>query len=86
LPLSLQTVRVPALIGLLLLAGCQRAVEAPAPEIRPVRAVTVAALAADNVVALTGTVQAQNETCRSASMVAWSNAPSTSATTCGPAS
>jgi RND family efflux transporter MFP subunit len=61
LPLSLQTVRVPALIGLLLLAGCQRAVEAPAPEIRPVRAVTVAALAADNVVALTGTVQAQNE-------------------------
>jgi RND family efflux transporter MFP subunit len=57
----LQTVRVPALIGLLLLAGCQRAVEAPAPEIRPVRAVTVAALAADNVVALTGTVQAQNE-------------------------
>lgn len=44
-----------------LLAGCQRAVEAPAPEIRPVRAVTVAQRSPDNSVVLTGTVQAQNE-------------------------
>ena len=44
-----------------LLAGCQRAVEAPAPEIRPVRAVTVAQRSPDNTVALTGNVQAQNE-------------------------
>jgi RND family efflux transporter MFP subunit len=44
-----------------LLAGCQRAVEAPAPEIRPVRTVTVAQRSPDNSVTLTGTVQAQNE-------------------------
>ena len=44
-----------------LLASCQRAVEAPAPEIRPVRAITVAQRAPDNSVMLTGTVQAQNE-------------------------
>jgi RND family efflux transporter MFP subunit len=44
-----------------LLTGCQRTVEEPAPEIRPVRTITVAARAADNTVALTGTVQAQNE-------------------------
>lgn len=43
------------------LAGCAREVEAPPPEIRPVRTVTVAPRAADNTVALTGTVQAQNE-------------------------
>ncbi len=44
-----------------LLAGCAREVEAPPPEVRPVRTVTVAARAADNTVMLTGTVQAQNE-------------------------
>jgi RND family efflux transporter MFP subunit len=49
------------LLALGLLAGCQRAVEAPAPEIRPVRAVTVSQRAPDNSVVLTGTVQAQNE-------------------------
>ncbi len=43
------------------LAGCAREVEAPPPEIRPVRTITVASRAADNTVALTGTVQAQNE-------------------------
>jgi RND family efflux transporter MFP subunit len=43
------------------LAGCAREAEPPPPEIRPVRAITVASRAADNSVALTGTVQAQNE-------------------------
>ncbi len=46
---------------LLLLAGCQRAAEAPPPEIRPVRAITVAKLAAGSTVTMTGTVQAQTE-------------------------
>ena len=44
-----------------LLAGCQRSVEAPAPEIRPVRAITIDKRAAGGTVALTGTVQAQTE-------------------------
>ena len=44
-----------------LLAGCAREVEAPPPEVRPVRTITVASREAGNVVALTGTVQAQNE-------------------------
>jgi RND family efflux transporter MFP subunit len=43
------------------LAGCAREAEPPPPEIRPVRTITVASRAADNSVALTGTVQAQNE-------------------------
>ena len=50
-----------ALPLMVLLAGCAREVEAPAPEVRPVRTVTVAPRAADNTVMLTGTVQAQNE-------------------------
>jgi RND family efflux transporter MFP subunit len=50
-----------ALSLLVVLAGCAREVEAPPPEIRPVRTVTVAPRAADNTVMLTGTVQAQNE-------------------------
>ncbi len=44
-----------------LLAGCQRQIEAPPPEIRPVRAMTVDKLAAGTTVKLTGTVQAQTE-------------------------
>ena len=52
---------VSLLAAVWLLAGCQRTVEAPAPEIRPVRTITVAPRAPDNSVALTGTVQAQNE-------------------------
>jgi RND family efflux transporter MFP subunit len=46
---------------LALLAGCQRAAEAPAPEIRPVRAITIADRVTSGSIALTGTVQAQNE-------------------------
>ena len=60
-PLPLPAALLPALAALLLLGGCQRAVEAPAPEIRPVRTITVASGAADDSVALTGTVQAQTE-------------------------
>ena len=44
-----------------LLSGCQRKVEAPPPEIRPVRAVAVEKLAAGGMVTMTGTVQAQTE-------------------------
>jgi RND family efflux transporter MFP subunit len=46
---------------LTLMAGCQRAVEAPPPEIRPVRAITVQTLAAGSTVTMTGTVQAETE-------------------------
>jgi RND family efflux transporter MFP subunit len=48
-------------VVLTVLTGCQRGTEAPPPEIRPVRAITVAKLAAGNTVTLTGIVQAQTE-------------------------
>ena len=44
-----------------LLAGCQRKAEAPAPEIRPVRAVKLESRDAGATLALTGTVQAEAE-------------------------
>lgn len=44
-----------------LLSACQRKVEPPQPEIRPVRAVTIEKLAAGSMVMMTGTVQAQTE-------------------------
>jgi RND family efflux transporter MFP subunit len=50
-----------ALPLMVLLTGCAREVEAPPPEVRPVRTVTVAPREAGNIVLLTGTVQAQNE-------------------------
>jgi RND family efflux transporter MFP subunit len=50
-----------ALLLAALLSACQRNVEAPAPEIRPVRAITIDKRAAGSSVALTGTVQAQTE-------------------------
>jgi RND family efflux transporter MFP subunit len=50
-----------ALCTLALLTACQRNVEAPAPEIRPVRTITVAMRDASGLVTLTGTVQAQTE-------------------------
>lgn len=63
LPMSNPTARrallLLPLIGLL--AGCAREVEPPPPEVRPVRTVIVAPREAGSVVALTGTVQAQNE-------------------------
>lgn len=46
---------------LVALAGCQRAPEAPAPEIRPVRTITIGKSDLAGTVALTGRVQAQNE-------------------------
>ena len=46
---------------LAVLSACQRQVEPPAPEIRPVRAITIESRAAGGTVALTGTVQAQTE-------------------------
>ena len=50
-----------ALCALALLSACQRAAEAPAPEIRPVRAMTIEKRDSSGTVALTGTVQAQTE-------------------------
>ena len=50
-----------ALSAVTLLAACQRAQEAPAPEIRPVRAITIGERQGGDTVALTGTVQAQTE-------------------------
>jgi RND family efflux transporter MFP subunit len=50
-----------ALALLTLLSACQRTAEAPAPEIRPVRAITIDKRTTSGTVALTGTVQAQTE-------------------------
>jgi RND family efflux transporter MFP subunit len=47
--------------AVLLLGACQREVEKPAPEIRPVRSVTIESRDAGSFVAIIGTVQAQNE-------------------------
>jgi RND family efflux transporter MFP subunit len=50
-----------ALAALTLIAACRPAPEAPPPEVRPVRTMTVMKLAAGQTVSLTGTVQAQTE-------------------------
>ena len=52
---------LPLLAAAALLAACQREVEKPAPEIRPVRTITIEKRAAGSTVAITGNVQAQNE-------------------------
>jgi RND family efflux transporter MFP subunit len=52
---------VPLFAAALLLSACQREVAQPAPEIRPVRTVTIEKRAAGSTVAITGNVQAQNE-------------------------
>jgi len=51
-----------AVVALASLPACRRAAEAPVPEVRPVRVVTIEKREASGVVALTGTVQAQTET------------------------
>jgi RND family efflux transporter MFP subunit len=50
-----------ALGALAALSACQRAAEAPQPEVRPVRTTTIGTGENAGVVALTGTVQPQNE-------------------------
>jgi len=50
-----------ALAMVALLSSCNRAEEPPAPEIRPVRVVRIEQSAASDILALTGTVQAQTE-------------------------
>jgi RND family efflux transporter MFP subunit len=56
---------VPLLAVLSLLSACQREVQKPAPEIRPVRALTIEKRAAGATVSITGNVQAQNEVTQS---------------------
>lgn len=53
--------RLVAAAALVLLAACQPAEEAPAPEIRPVRVVTVESANGGDSVSLTGRVQAESE-------------------------
>jgi len=50
-----------ALAALALLSACNRAVDAPQPEVRPVRAITIEQRAGGDSIALTGSVQAQTE-------------------------
>jgi RND family efflux transporter MFP subunit len=50
-----------AALGSFLLTACDRAVEIPEPEVRPVRTIVVEERAAGETVSLTGTVQAQTE-------------------------
>ena len=52
---------LPLLAALGLLAACQREVEKPAPEVRPVRTVTIEKRAVGSTVQITGNVQAQTE-------------------------
>jgi RND family efflux transporter MFP subunit len=55
--------RIPAaLMMAILLSGCQPEAEAPAPEVRPVRTVTVEKRAVGETVTYTGRIQAENET------------------------
>src|SRR5215467_6815928 len=53
---------LPLAVSALLLAGCQRETEASAPEIRPVRTVTVAKRDIGEVVSYTGRIEAEIET------------------------
>lgn len=50
-----------AVCGVALLSSCQRAAEPPAPEVRPVRTITVGKLDGRNEISFSGTVQAQTE-------------------------
>ena len=50
-----------AVAGAALLSSCRQAAEPPAPEVRPVRTITIEARNNAGIVALTGTVQAQTE-------------------------
>jgi RND family efflux transporter MFP subunit len=49
------------LCALTFLSACQRTVEAPPPEIRPVRAITIEKRAGGDTIVLTGAIQAQTE-------------------------
>ena len=58
---SFRAITALALVSLAMLSACRRAEEAAAPEVRPVRVVTVAKGMAGDTTTLTGTVQAQTE-------------------------
>ena len=59
---SISSVACIALATVVLASACRRADEAPAPEVRPVRVVTVEKRASGDTVSLTGNVQAETET------------------------
>jgi RND family efflux transporter MFP subunit len=50
-----------ALVALAVLPGCRQSTEAPAEEVRPVRAITIESRNVGDTIALTGTVQPQTE-------------------------
>lgn len=58
---SLRSVACIALATAVLLSACRRAEEAPAPEVRPVRVMTVEKRVGGDMVSLTGNVQAESE-------------------------
>jgi membrane fusion protein, multidrug efflux system len=60
--MRLRGLTIAALIGGSLLSACERESEAPPPEIRPVRTVTVAKREAGETVAYTGRIQAETDT------------------------
>jgi membrane fusion protein, multidrug efflux system len=59
MPVRAQTLSAAALLSLL--AACGEAEEPPAPEVRPVRVITIEERAAGDTVSLTGTIQAEME-------------------------
>jgi membrane fusion protein, multidrug efflux system len=60
--MALKRFRVVALIAGVLVSACQRETEAPVPEVRPVRTVTVAKRDIGETVTFTGRIEAENET------------------------
>jgi len=60
--MRLQSSAIMALMGFTLLSACQREAEAPPPEVRPVRTVTIAKREAGETITYTGRIEAENET------------------------
>jgi membrane fusion protein, multidrug efflux system len=61
-PMGPQRVTILASMALTLLSACQREAEAPAPEVRPVRTVTIMKREAGEAITYTGRIEAETET------------------------